>query len=82
MEKGDFTIQRTVAQKAGNKGVWPKKKVNEPLLKPAMFCRTLCRGQNLGILPSPFTKYLENPLAKLPVKKMPFRCPYIHLKVD
>ena len=29
-----------VAKKAGNKGVWPKKQVNKPLLKPATFCRT------------------------------------------
>ena len=25
-----------------------------------MFCRTLCRGQNLGILPSPFGHCLQN----------------------
>jgi hypothetical protein len=37
-----------------NKGVWPKKQVNKPLLKPAIFWCTLCRGQNLGILPCPF----------------------------
>ena len=46
-----------------------------------MFCCTLCRGQNLGILPL-FTKCLEKAHAKLPVKKMPFRCPYTNLKVD
>ena len=40
--------------------MWPKKQVNKPLLKPAMFCRTLCRGQNLGILPGPFDLCLQN----------------------
>ena len=49
-----------VAQKAGNRGVWPKKQVNKPLLKPATFCRTLCRGQNLRILPCPFGPCLQN----------------------
>ena len=29
-----------------------------------------------------FTKYLANPHAKLLVKKMPFRWPYTHLKLD
>ena len=42
------------------KGVWPKKQVNKPLLKPAMFCHTLCRGQNLKILPSPFDHCSQN----------------------
>ena len=41
------------SRKYCNKGVWPKKQVNKPLLKPATFCRTLCRGQNLGISPGP-----------------------------
>ena len=40
--------------------MWPKKQANKPLLKPAMFCRTLCRGQNLGILPCPFSHCLQN----------------------
>ena len=42
------------------KGVWPKKQVNKPLLKPAMFCHTLCRGQNLKILPSNFDHCSQN----------------------
>ena len=60
MEKGDFTIQKIVAQKAGNKGVRPKKQEIKPLLKPAMFCRTLCRGQNFKILKNPFTTCLQS----------------------
>ena len=40
--------------------MWPKKQANRPLLKPGMFCRTLCRGQNLGILPGPFGHCLQN----------------------
>ena len=46
---GPHPIITVVAQKAGNKEVWPKKQVNKPLLNPATFCRTLCRGQNLKI---------------------------------
>ena len=42
-----------------NKGVWPKKQVNKPLLKPAMFCRTLCRGQNFKISQNPFAHCLQ-----------------------
>ena len=40
--------------------MWPKKQVSKPLLKPANFCRTLCRGQNLKILPGPFDHCLQN----------------------
>ena len=29
-----------------------------------------------------FAKYMEKPHSELPVKKVPFRCPYTHLKVD
>ena len=49
----------SVAQKAGNKGVWPKKQVNKPLLKPATFCCTLCRGQNFKISQNPFAHCLQ-----------------------
>ena len=40
--------------------MWPKKQVNKPLLKPVTFCQTLCRGQNLRILPCPFSHCLQN----------------------
>ena len=49
-----------VAQKAGNRGVWPKKQVNKPLLKPATFCRTLCRGQKFEILQNPLAPWLQS----------------------
>jgi hypothetical protein len=39
--------------------MWPKKQVNKPFLKPAMFGCTLCRGQNLGILPGPLGHCLQ-----------------------
>ena len=39
--------------------MWPKKQVNKPLLKPTLFCQTLCRGQNLEILLGPFAHCLQ-----------------------
>ena len=49
-----------MAQKAGNKEVWPKKQVNKPLLNPATFCRTLCRGQKFEILQNLFAHCLQS----------------------
>ena len=40
--------------------MWPKKQVNKPLLNPATFCRTLCRGQNFKILQNPFAHCLQS----------------------
>ena len=57
---GPHPIITAVAQKAGNKEVWPKKQVNKPLLNPATFCRTLCRGQNFEILQNPLAHCLQS----------------------
>ena len=40
--------------------VWPKKQVNKPLLNPATFRRTLCRGQNFEILQNPSAHCLQS----------------------
>ena len=40
--------------------MWPKKQVNKPLLNPAMFCHTLCRGQNFEILQNPLAHCLQS----------------------
>ena len=57
---GPHCYKGCVAQKAGNKGVWPKTQVNNPLQNPSAFCRTLCRGQKFEILLNPFAHCLQS----------------------